>query len=36
MEENIPHTFIINQWFVTTAYTIAEAYQNWRDYLQGK
>jgi hypothetical protein len=33
--ENSLQVYIINQWFVTYAFTLAEAYQNWRDHLQG-
>ena len=31
---NSPQTFVINGWFVTTAFTLAEAYANFRDYMQ--
>lgn len=29
-----PKTFVIDGWFVTSAHTIAEAYANFRAYIQ--
>ena len=31
---NSPQTFVINGWFVTAAADIAEAYKNFRDYME--
>ena len=31
---NSLQTFVINGWFVTTAHNVAEAYANFRDYMQ--
>lgn len=33
---NSPQTFVINGWFVTTAHNVAEAYANFRDYMESK